>query len=116
MYHHEDCSSIIVIATDRNKKVNPSISFLGSECLKSVNLNGEERIERNVTTAVKAKVKERTKPLLLLPPELRQIAHPSAVPVSHSLLSFEAQNLQCCKTHPQPASHCFGDTRNEVEL
>ena len=40
--------------------MKPSMSLLGSECLKSSNRNGAVRIERNITTEVKAQVSEST--------------------------------------------------------
>ena len=49
-----------IIATERNRNVKPAINLLGRVCLKSLNRNGDERMERNVTTDVKAKVRDST--------------------------------------------------------
>ena len=51
-------NAIIIIETERNRNVKPSISLLGSECLKSSNRNGAVRIERNIITEVKANTGE----------------------------------------------------------
>jgi hypothetical protein len=53
-------NATIIIATEKNRNVKPIINLLGSICLKSLNRNGDDRIERKVTTAVKAKVREST--------------------------------------------------------
>ena len=53
-------NDIIIIETERKRNVKPSMSLLGSECLKSSNRNGAVRIERNITTEVKAQVSEST--------------------------------------------------------
>jgi len=55
-----DPNATIIIATERNRNVKPAINLLGRVCLKSLNRNGDERMERNVTTDVKAKVRDRT--------------------------------------------------------
>jgi hypothetical protein len=53
-------NDIIIIDTERNRNVKPSISLLGRECLKSIIRNGDVRIERNITTDVKAQAREST--------------------------------------------------------
>jgi hypothetical protein len=53
-------NATIIIATERNRNVKPTINLLGSVCLKSLNRNGDVRIERKVTTDVKANVREST--------------------------------------------------------
>ncbi|CAK7351519.1 unnamed protein product [Dovyalis caffra] len=50
----------IIMATERNRNVKLNINLFGSVCLKSLNRNGDVRIERNVTTEVKANVREST--------------------------------------------------------
>ena len=50
----------IIIETDRIKSVNPSMTFRGRDCLKSSIRKDEVRIERNVMTEVKAKMREST--------------------------------------------------------
>lgn len=50
-----DPNATIIIATERNRNVKPAINLLGRVCLKSLNRNGDERMERNVTTDVKAR-------------------------------------------------------------
>ena len=53
-------NDIIIIEMERNRNVNPNISLLGREFLKSISRNGAVRIERNITTAIKANVREST--------------------------------------------------------
>jgi hypothetical protein len=50
----------IIMDTEKNKNENPSINLLGRECLKSASRNGDVRIERNITTDVKANERDNT--------------------------------------------------------
>ena len=53
-------NATIIRHTEKKRNVKPRVILLGRECLKSSNLNGEVRIERNVTTAAKEDVRDRT--------------------------------------------------------
>jgi predicted NACHT family NTPase len=54
-------NATINMVTERKRNViNPIINLSGSVCLKSLNRNGDEWIENNVTTDVKEKVREST--------------------------------------------------------
>ena len=50
----------MVVVTEKKSNVNPNVSFRGSDIRKFSYSNGEERIERNMTTEVKELARERT--------------------------------------------------------
>ena len=52
--------AIIVAATERKRKVNASVNFLGRDLWKSWSRNGEVRMEMNMTTEVRELTSERT--------------------------------------------------------
>nr|TKS05718.1 hypothetical protein D5086_0000130230 [Populus alba] len=83
-------NATINMVTERKRNViNPIINLSGSVCLKSLNRNGDERIEKNVTTDVKEKAAAKATVAM----RTATTEQPSAVVFSHSLAKLRSSEF-----------------------
>uniref|UniRef100_A0A6N2KWT7 Transcription repressor n=1 Tax=Salix viminalis TaxID=40686 RepID=A0A6N2KWT7_SALVM len=83
----------INMVTERKRNVNPIINLSGSVCLESLNRNGDERIEKNVT----ADVKEKAAAKATVAMRTATTEQPSAVIFSRSLAKSRRSEFAATK-------------------
>ncbi|KAJ6401997.1 hypothetical protein OIU84_014135 [Salix udensis] len=86
-------ATTINMVTERKRNVNPIINLSGSVCLESLNRNGDERIEKNVTTDVKEKAAAKATVAL----RTATTEQPSAVIFSRSLAKSRSSQFAATK-------------------